>query len=145
MNGVRANAAFTMTWPWEGHEQCGAVHLIRIDGRPRGLAKGVHEMTKARKGKKPKPLTPPDLERCQAESSNGHSFMTIGGRPEMVRCYHGASYVAIENKPGKDGQKGSMSLCDACRVAFLRFFGPSYATVMTVQEYKKTLKPPKPT
>lgn len=36
MSGVRADEKFTMTWPWEGHEQCGAVHLFRIDGKVAG-------------------------------------------------------------------------------------------------------------
>ncbi len=60
-------------------------------------------------------LTPPDLKRCQAEKPNGHSFMTLGGNlGGRERCDARPTVIATEIKPGKDGQIGSMSLCDDC-------------------------------
>lgn len=57
-------------------------------------------------------LIPPDPDRCQAEHRLG-SFMTLGPR-SMVRCEAKPVYIAMETKPGEDGQCGSMSLCLAC-------------------------------
>lgn len=68
---------------------------------------------------KKKALTPPDLERCQADVPNGYTFMTLGGRPGLERCKNKPTVIVSETKPGKDGQKGSMSLCDGC-LAVLR-------------------------
>lgn len=64
--------------------------------------------------RKVKKLTPPDLLRCQAEKPNGESFMTLGGGPKLERCRREPTVIATEIKPGKDGQIGSMSLCDKC-------------------------------
>lgn len=58
-------------------------------------------------------LIPVDRERCQAEV---RSFMTLGSG--YNRCGNKAKFIATEKKAGKDGQKGSMSLCEACRVEF---------------------------
>lgn len=85
------------------------------------------------KAAKPKPLTPPDKKRCQAEVPNGHSFMTLGGSPGRVRCSNVPTVIAKENKPGKDGRKGSMSLCDSCRVVFVETLGPSFATLTPIK------------
>jgi hypothetical protein len=81
-----------------------------------------------------KKLTPPDLERCQAEKSNGVNFMTCGGRHEMIRCENKPTCVAKENKPGKDGRRGSMSLCDPCAKVFVKQMGKSYATLKPINE-----------
>lgn len=78
--------------------------------------------------KKPKPLTPPDPERCQAEIPNGYSFMTLGGSPGRVRCPNKPCVIATEVKPGPDGQHGSMSLCASCLKVFQKQMGPDYAT-----------------
>jgi hypothetical protein len=61
-----------------------------------------------------KPLTPPDLSRCQADVPNGHSFMTLGGRPGLERCTNATAVVVEEREPGSDGQRGSMGLCGRC-------------------------------
>jgi hypothetical protein len=61
-----------------------------------------------------KPLTPPDLKRCQADKPNSHSFMTLGGTPGLERCKNKPLYVVHEKKPDKDGRRGSMSLCQGC-------------------------------
>jgi hypothetical protein len=58
-------------------------------------------------------LTPADPDRCQAEYRGG-SFMTLGPRP-WIRCDNLPVYIAYETTPGKDGQCGSMSVCQPCR------------------------------
>lgn len=60
-------------------------------------------------------LIPVDRKRCQAEMPNGAGPFTIGGRPGMVRCTDIPSVIATEIVAGKDGQKGSMSLCLDCQ------------------------------
>jgi hypothetical protein len=64
---------------------------------------------------KPK-LTPPDPDRCQVEWQSG-SFMTLGPR-QMERCTSRPDWIATEKRPGKDGQRGSMSMCDEHRKVF---------------------------
>ena len=59
-------------------------------------------------------LTPPDLTRCQAEKPNGHSFMTLGGKPGYERCQARADFIVTELEAGIDGLIGSMSLCADC-------------------------------
>lgn len=78
--------------------------------------------------KKLKKLTPPDLKQCQAEKSNGWNFMTLGGRKEMVRCTNKPTTIVRELKPGKDGRKGSMTLCTDCLVQFMMRVCPTAKT-----------------
>jgi hypothetical protein len=59
-------------------------------------------------------LTPPDIQQCQAEKPNGHSFMTLGGAPGRVRCTALPEVIVKETKKGKDGLRGSMALCAEC-------------------------------
>lgn len=59
-------------------------------------------------------LIPPDLKRCQAEMSNGYSFMTFGGVPGMVRCKNKPIVIIKDIVPGDDGLIGSMTLCASC-------------------------------
>lgn len=68
--------------------------------------------------KEKKPLISPDLERCQAEKPNGHSFMTLGGSPGLERCTNKPVGIVTENKPDADGKKGSMALCGDCFLVF---------------------------
>ena len=68
-------------------------------------------------------LVPPDKNRCQAEKPNGHSFMTLGGHPGRVRCEAAPTVIAKETKPGKDGKRGSMSLCDSCLAVMVKQCG----------------------
>lgn len=66
-------------------------------------------------------LIPADPKRCQAEVPNGHSFMTLGGRPGgRVRCSNVPAVIVTEQVPGADGKCGSMSLCESCHVVFKR-------------------------
>jgi len=68
-------------------------------------------------------MTPPDAKQCQAEI--GGAFM-LG--PGKMRCQKTPIVIARENKPGPDGQHGSMSLCPECRDALVRVMGKTYAT-----------------
>lgn len=64
--------------------------------------------------KKLEPLTPPDLTRCQAMITTHRPFI-LGGNPRKTeRCDNVPTVIVTENKPGKDGSKGSMSLCESC-------------------------------
>jgi hypothetical protein len=63
-------------------------------------------------------LEPPDRKQCQAEKPNGYTFLTFGGRPGRVRCTNKPRLIVTEKKPGKDGLKGSMSLCPDCFAVF---------------------------
>lgn len=78
-------------------------------------------------------LKPPDQKRCQADKPNGYTFMTLGGKPGLVRCPNKAKWIATENGTG---QRGSMSLCNECREVLIKQLGPNYATL-------KLITPPK--
>lgn len=64
-----------------------------------------------------KPLTPPDLKRCQAEFPHFNAFVMGGPTTTWTRCEKPPTWIVKETKPGADGRKGSMSLCDDCKVA----------------------------
>jgi len=78
-------------------------------------------------------LTPPDFERCQAEWRSG-SFMTLGPR-QMERCPNKPEWIATEKRRGKDGKRGSMSLCDHCRKIFVEKH-PRTASFQRVEEVR---------
>lgn len=63
-------------------------------------------------------MIPPDLGQCQAEKPDGNSFMTLGGRPGLVRCTNPPTHLVTETAPGDDGRMGSMTLCDNCLIVF---------------------------
>lgn len=88
---------------------------------------------KAMKKKKPK-LEPVDEKQCQAEKPNGANAFTLGGRPGMVRCKAKPVYVLTENKPGKDGQRGKMSLCQDCMEVFDRQMPKNFATAKRIKK-----------
>jgi hypothetical protein len=77
-------------------------------------------------------LIPPDLKRCQVESRGG-SFMTLGPRP-MERCTRKPLWIAKERKAGKDGQRGSMSLCGTCKVALIKQLGHEHCDFQRIGE-----------
>jgi len=60
-----------------------------------------------------KPLTPPDLERCQALIITRTPF-ALGGTHRKRQCDEVPTVVVIEKRPGADGRIGSMSLCPRC-------------------------------
>lgn len=61
-------------------------------------------------------LEPVDEERCQADGPNPEwSPFRLGPVPKRVRCSNMPVWVATEKEPGKDGLRGSMSLCQPCK------------------------------
>lgn len=80
-------------------------------------------------------LTPADPTQCQAETLEG-SFMTIGPR-SMVRCKNTPKFIVTENKPGKDGLVGSMSLCSECAEEFSKQYPKDFATFKPIIAEKK--------
>lgn len=80
-------------------------------------------MGKVKASNKSKALAPPDLKRCQAEIPNGANFMTLGGRPEHLRCKSPPSVIVTEVQPGSDGRHGSMALCHPCWAVALKQLG----------------------
>jgi len=79
-------------------------------------------------------LIPPDTERCQAEKPNGVTFMTLGGRQELVRCSSKPTVIITEDVPGEDGQMGSMSLCPECLLVFREQCPQMSVTVTLIKE-----------
>jgi len=77
-------------------------------------------------------LIPPDIKQCQAEKPSGHTFMTLGGRPGLVRCSNKPTYVITETKKGADGKRGSMSLCDSCLAVAINQLSSSAFTMKKV-------------
>ena len=61
------------------------------------------------------------------------SFMTLGPRLAQERCKNIPTVIVKENKPGKDGRRGSMSLCDECLKALERMVGKKYATITLIK------------
>lgn len=64
-------------------------------------------------------LTPPDRKQCQAFPNQlKWNPWSVGGAPRQmpVRCSNKPTWIAKETKPGEDGQRGSMSLCEECKV-----------------------------
>lgn len=74
-----------------------------------------------------KELTPPDTSRCQAEDQVG-AFVCGGRVGERTRCDALPEWIATEKQPGRDGQIGSMSLCERHREAMVDTLGAEYAT-----------------
>lgn len=94
--------------------------------------------------KKLAPLEPPDLQRCQAEKPNGTNFMTMGGAiGRLERCTRDAQVIVKERKPGKDGRKGSMSLCHGCLAQLIKQQPDADVDIQSIT--KKMLKKAKPT
>jgi hypothetical protein len=62
-----------------------------------------------------KALTKPDLKQCQADITTTAPFMQMGGPPRTTsRCKNVPTVLVREEKPGPDGQRGSMTVCDTC-------------------------------
>jgi hypothetical protein len=70
-------------------------------------------------------LIPPDKTRCQAEKPLGAFRM---GGPAFERCHNRPTQIVRERTPGRDGRRGSMSLCDECRVVFDKQVGAATVT-----------------
>lgn len=83
-------------------------------------------------------LTPPDLERCQANKPGPGPFVMGGetGDPRngwRVRCRNVPTLIATERRAGPDGQRGSMALCDECTAALKSQLGESFATFRAIR------------
>ena len=81
-------------------------------------------------------LVPPDETQCQAERRN--SFMRMGS-PEIERCNNKPKWVVTEAKPGDDGKRGSMSLCETCYNHMVQQLGSDH--IFKVRVGKKPLTP----
>lgn len=84
-------------------------------------------------------LIPPDRDRCQADVPTQGPFQLGGeiGDPNngyRRRCRNAPAWIATETRPGRDGLRGSMSLCEGCKAAFVRQVGASAATFEPVKE-----------
>ncbi len=83
-------------------------------------------------------LTPPDLERCQADAPGNGPFVIGGqvGDPNngyRVRCKNNTTILTTENKPGKDGQTGQMGLCKKCMGVMIEQCGEDFCSFRSVQ------------
>lgn len=87
-------------------------------------------------GTKKQKLIPPDPERCQAQILEG-SFMTLGPR-SYIRCKTKPSVVIQEKQPGKDGQRGAMSLCPDCLQVYKKKADIKQVEVIEVSKWKTT-------
>lgn len=82
-------------------------------------------------------LIPPDRKQCQAEIREG-TFMSLGGSPHrLTRCKAKPTMIITENQPGRDGQRGSMSLCPSCWVVFQKQEGTD-VTITPLRKGKAT-------
>lgn len=59
-------------------------------------------------------LEPADHSRCQAEITTYRPFVMGGPTSQTKRCDNQPVFIATENQPGDDGQRGEMSLCLPC-------------------------------
>jgi hypothetical protein len=75
-------------------------------------------------------LVPPDPKRCQAEKSNGPFRM---GGPAFTRCGSKPILIVREKKVGKDGRRGSMSLCLECYSQLVKQLGADHVTTRSVK------------
>jgi hypothetical protein len=78
-------------------------------------------------------LEPIDEKQCQAEKPSGDSFLTFGPRRPRIRCSNKPAYIAKEKRKGKDGKRGSMSLCKDCAVVFEKQMGKDYAELTPIK------------
>jgi hypothetical protein len=87
------------------------------------------------KGVGPSPGIPkPDLKRCEARPNMlGWSFMTLGPKPEPIRCERATRFVVIENKAREDGKIGIMGVCGDCLVLLRKHTSPTFAKVYPVE------------
>ena len=79
-----------------------------------------------------KKLTPPDRKQCQAERRTA-TFLSLGGDcMKLIRCKNKPIVIAKENKPGADGQRGSMSLCRSCLGILVQQLGANYCAFIPI-------------
>lgn len=81
---------------------------------------------------KPK-LIPPDRKQCQAETRQYRPFIIGGNVHDVRRCENVPVFISKEKKPGPDGVRGSMSLCDECAQIMRKQLGDNYATLTPIK------------
>ena len=82
------------------------------------------------------PLIKADKNQCQNETKSG-SFMTFGPR-SWKRCLKKPVYIAKEKIPPKGKKnRGSMSLCEDCKDAFLQIKGENFAILKLIEPPRK--------
>jgi hypothetical protein len=79
------------------------------------------------KTKEVKPLEAVDHMRCQADIKSAYNPWVMGGDVggKWGRCTEKPTWYVREVKPGKDGRKGAMALCDSCKVICEKQVGDS--------------------
>lgn len=112
---------------WDGHDERKITYHVILDGDTHHRPYEENEIF-------PINIKPPDPKQCQAEKPNGCTFLTLGGKPELVRCTNAPVAIATEKHPGDDGHIGSMSLCADCREVFIKQMGDDYATFEEIQK-----------
>lgn len=85
-------------------------------------------------------LIPADRNRCQVEITPAHGAFVLGPRPKPEQCTNKPAFIATENNPGQDGQRGSMSVCARCLIEFQKQFPPGYATLEPLTEPHQGVK-----
>lgn len=79
----------------------------------------------------------PDPLRCQTEITITNPWTLGGIASKTNRCTNKPTVIATEKKPGKDGQRGAMSLCAGCLVQFRKAMPAGYATVRAISSKRK--------
>ncbi len=74
-----------------------------------------------------------DLERCQAEKSNGQTFMTLGGGHRLVRCTNKPVVILKEVESADDECRGSMSVCAGCLAVALEQLPEGFFEVVDIK------------
>lgn len=83
-------------------------------------------------------LEPPDKKQCQAEITTIAPFMQMGGPPRVTaRCKNKPTTLAKEVKPGPDGQRGSMTVCDSCLAVMKKRVDAGAVSYTVLPERKK--------
>lgn len=78
-------------------------------------------------------MIPPDIAQCQCQPNVlDWSFMSIGPMPRPVRCKNKPTVTVHENKPGRDGKCGAMSLCADCLALFKKHYSEDFATIIEI-------------
>lgn len=66
--------------------------------------------------------------------------MVLGGNHKMHRCTNAPTTLLKENKPGPDGKKGEMSVCESCLEVSRKMFPKGHVTEVAISELKTTTK-----
>lgn len=83
-------------------------------------------------------LIPPDPNQCQTEitttpGARDGAFSVGGISQRTERCKNKPAYIATEKVPDADGLRGSMSLCETCKVQFEKQMPADYADLTPIE------------